>query len=252
MPFAFAVVCEARADFRTATSLAERVIRERVDWVDEDLLTDCRLWWAWDDANPFLLWADAKALAREAGIPPSHGHFDGRPADPDPHAARRALRLLRWKNGGRPLDGVLLIRDDDGEARRRSGLEQAREAETHIQDGIVISLARSKRECWVLAGYDPGDPGEIELLAEIRAELGFDPREGSHQLTAKHDQDKRSAKRVLGILTGSDWEREARCWEQSPLDLLRERGRGSGLADFLDEVVSRLVPLFGITPPRGP
>ena len=248
MSLAFAVVCEARADFRTATALAERIIREHVDWIDDNLLAHYLLWRGLDPATPFLLWSDARALAREAGIK-SHGHFDGRPAEPDAHAAQRALRLLKWKNAGRPLDGVLLIRDDDGDARRRIGLEQARDDERELRDRIIIGLARCKRECWVLAGFDPEDTSEEGRLAEVRAELGFDPRLGSHQLAASHDPDKRSAKRVLGLLTQDDPDREARCWEQAPLDRLSERGRESGLADFLDEIHSRLVPMFASHPP---
>lgn len=252
MPFAFAVVCEAAADFRTATGLAERVISEHVDWIDGEILTTCPLWCGLDRASPYLLWKDVKDLAREAGIR-SHGHFGSHPAEPaepDAHAAQRALRLLKWKNAGRPLDGVLLIRDDDGDPRRRAGLEQARKEEHDLQDRVVIGLAHCKRECWVLAGYDPADAHEEALLAEVRAELGFDPRKGSHQLTAKHDRDKRSAKGVLDALTRGDLEREARCWERAPMDILRVRGSETGLADFLEQVQSRLVPIFVPEHPR--
>ena len=59
------------------------------------------------------------------------------------------------------------------------------------------------------------------LLAEIRQELGFDPRERAEQLTAIHDHDKRSAKRVLRHLVQGDPDREAACWKETSLQLLR-------------------------------
>jgi hypothetical protein len=40
----FAVVHEAEADFTTATGLADRVLVETIDWLEEDLLTGQRLW----------------------------------------------------------------------------------------------------------------------------------------------------------------------------------------------------------------
>ncbi len=50
---------------------------------------------------------------------------------------------------------------------------------------------------------------------------------------------------MLGELTAADEEREARCWTQARLDLLRARGEGSGLRAFLDEVKEHWVPLCG-------
>jgi hypothetical protein len=248
MPCSFAVVCEAEADFRTATGLAERIVRENVDWIEGDSFIHCPLWSGLDESSRYLLWFDIPKLAKEAGIR-SHGHFDGRPAEPDAHAARRALRLLKWKNAARPLDGVLLIRDDDRDARRRDGLEQARDDDHDLRDRIVIGLAHCKRECWVLAGFDPRDQVESDRLSEVRADLGFDPRTGAHQLTVKGKGGKRNAKEILDKLTGGDANREAICWEEASLLTLHDRGQETGLADFLEEIRSRLVPLFAGRPP---
>ena len=245
MPLAFAVVCEAAADFRTATGLVERIICDQVEWVEDHLLAACPLWCGPDQTRPYLLWTEVSRLANEAKIPPIRGHFDGRPGEPDARTALRVLRLLKkLRNSGRPLDGVLLLRDDDRDTRRRAGLEQGRDAEHELRDRVVIGLAHCKRECWVLAGFDPTNPGENERHAAVQAELGFDPRTSAHQLTAKHDTDKRSAKRVLGTLTQDDADREATCWGKAPLTTLRERGQETGLAEFMDEIVSRFIPLF--------
>ena len=68
---------------------------------------------------------------------------------------------------------------------------------------IVIGLAITERECWVISGFDPGDDDETQKLEDEKQNLGFDPCERSHDLTAcKNDRAKRSPKRVLSVLTG--------------------------------------------------
>jgi hypothetical protein len=138
-----------------------------------------------------------------------------------------------------------LIRDDDRETARRQGLEQARD-DSHWQDRIVIGLAHCKRECWVLAGFDPlpEDETEVALLQTEREKLGFDPRLSAEQLTAKHDADTRSAKRVLAALAEGDHDREALCWTEANLDVLRHRGQQSGLTDYLEQIQMIIVPRF--------
>lgn len=242
MPARFAVVCEAEADFRTATRLAERVLVDAIDWLEDEHLTNCPLWHGLTEGRMFLLWREVKDIADREGIK-VHGHFDDRPAEPDARAARRALLLLKKYHQDTPLQSVLLIRDDDRDLRRREGLEQAREADkSGLRDRIVIGLAHCKRESWVLAGFDPGNDSEEARLAALRTELGFDPRTSSHDLTAGGKDDKRSAKRVLGELTEGDVKREACCWEETDLATLRSRGGDNGLTDYLDQVRERLVP----------
>jgi hypothetical protein len=85
----------------------------------------------------------------------------------------------------------------------------------------------------------------------LRQELGFDPREKAEELTAIHDDDKRSAKRVLNVLTGGDVQREQQWLANADLDVLRRRGQQTGLADYLDELVERFVPLFGGSNPTS-
>ena len=78
MSVRFAVVHEADADFQTATELADRVLVEAIEWLDEDLLADQREWLAKTWSGDRLTWKGIKQLAREAGIR-VHGHFDGEP-----------------------------------------------------------------------------------------------------------------------------------------------------------------------------
>lgn len=239
MPLKIAVVCEAPADFRTATLLAERALCRCCDWLG-DSLEYCPLWWGLEGQGTFLSWKGAAALARARKFHP-HGLFGGDPAAPDAHAARKALLILRDRYA--ELDGVLLIRDDDRQTARRQGLEQAR-ADSPWRDRIVVGLAHCKRECWVLAGFDPLEKAEEELLAAEQRYLGFNPCTEAHQLTAKHDpeHDKRSAKRVLGAMTRRDPDREARCLTGSLFTTLQERGKSTGLADFLAQVETVIGP----------
>src|SRR5258708_39562442 len=93
MPLKIAIVCEAEADFFTATALAERVIRANCDWAD-DVLPHCPLWYGANGQGSYLRWKDVPAWMRRHSILPSRGHFSGEPAEPDAHAAQRALRIL--------------------------------------------------------------------------------------------------------------------------------------------------------------
>jgi hypothetical protein len=137
---------------------------------------------------------------------------------------------------------VFLIRDDDRKPDRRKGLGQAR-AETTLACPIVVGLAHRNRECWVLAGFEPVTPDETARLSAIRNELSFDPRTEAHRLNGKKGE-PRCPKRVLRELTRDDPVREARCWREPPLEVLRNRGQTTGLADYLEEVRDRIVPLF--------
>jgi hypothetical protein len=241
MTLAFVTVCEAEADFRTASGLADRVVCEGVDWITVDVLDDYRQWRGLDDTQPFLRWRDIHRLARAAGFR-ILGHFlEDQPGEPDARAARRALWLVESHEG--QVDGVLLIRDDDRQINRRDGLEQAR-AESPLSCPIVIGLAHLKRECWVMAGFDPVTSDEEVRLSSLVDELGFDPRTEAHRLTARGDGESRSANRVLWLLTAEVAEREADCWLCAPLATLQARGQQTGLVAYLEEVKAQLVPLF--------
>jgi len=236
-----AVVCEAEPDRHTGCDLADRVVVDEVGWIEEGLLAHLRQWRGPTPAEPCLLWRDVRELARQRGIR-AHGHFEGEPGAPDAAAARRVLLLL---HGVEPRpDAVVLLRDDDAEGDRRKGLEQARRA-AQIGVPIVLGVARTKRECWVLAGFQPSSEREARLLQEVRQELGFDPCEHPERLTAHASPDaKRDAKQVLDELTAGDHARQEECWRKSDFAVLEDRGRACGLAEYFNEVRRHLVPLF--------
>ena len=254
MSLTLLVVFEAVADFQTATELADRVLIAAFDWLEPDGVEHQRRW-VGEHKGDSLTWKRTKTLALEKGITFA-GSFEGEEAEADAYAARRAIRLVRYLYPD--LNGIMLVRDQDDQVTRRAGLEQARREERRqrahqagvaiddLPHPLVIGLAIFERESWVIAGFDPLDDAETARLAQERQNLGFDPRHRSHELTAcKDDRAKRSPKRVLKSLGGGNGDREQRCWQETALDMLKDRGASNGLASFLDEVRERFAPLIG-------
>ncbi len=238
----FAVVHEAEADFQTATDLADRVLVEAASWLDNESVVYQREWVSQDPGGRRLTWKAMRRLAEAAGIE-AEGFFDGRPGLADARAARRAILYLRAACP--ELDGIILVRDRDDQEERRDGLDQARN-EHHGHMLVVLGLAVVEREAWVISGFEPQDGEETTRLSTERQTLGFNPCERSHELTAcKDDTAKRSPKRVLRALTQDDRDREAHCWQVTPLSTLEQRGAENGLAAYLAEVRQHLAPLIG-------
>jgi hypothetical protein len=107
-----------------------------------------------------------------------------------------------------------------------------------------------KREAWVLRSFIPLNDEERARLDLLRDELSFDPCEEPKRLNDKRGG-LRDPKRVVDALTNGDPGRERACWEETPLDVLRERGEGVGLDAYLEDVASRLAPLLGAAPPKA-
>ncbi|MBI1831901.1 MAG: hypothetical protein HYR84_10680 [Planctomycetes bacterium] len=236
----FVVIHEARADFRTATEIADRVLLAEINWLDDAIIETQRTWLPELLAGIRMTWSSLPGHARQLGIR-VHGHFDGEPGAADAHAARRAIAyVLRVLEN---VDAIVLIRDVDKQIERKKGLNQARTTFSS-RCKIVIGLANRKREAWVIGGFDPENDSEAQSLAAETQKLGHDPRTHSHELTASEEGALRCPKRVLMALSRCDWNRERKCWQSTPLDLLRERGARNGLAEFLDEIKTHIVPLI--------
>lgn len=237
--YEFAVVCEARADRDTACGLADRVLLEEVSWLAPETLDSCRHWRGLRPEDSYLRWASVKEEARRAKLVIFGGFKDG-PGEQDSYNARRALLLMATAE--RRPDAVVLMRDGDAQ-RDRAGLEQARN-DRPWPFQVIIGLAEPKRECWVLAGFDPRNDDEAARLEAERQRLSFHPVRDAHQLTAREHGAKKDAKVALDALTQADKERERACLEETPLAVLEERGGKTGLAEYLKEVRERLVPIL--------
>lgn len=244
-PLRIAVVCEGPADQRTACRLADRVAQSGLEWLNDELLPSTRCWVGVQPDQVFLRWSAVKSEANKlteklgGGFGHRlHGDFAGEPGKPDAHIGRRALLVL--KDANPPVAAALLIRDSDNDLRRRDGLYQARNAGSWPFT-VIIGVAHPKRECWVLAAFEPSNDSERQLLHSLRKELGFDPTTQSEELTAKVDDAKRSAKRVWAELRNDD---EERGLATTSLPTLKARGQNNGLAAYLAELEARYVPLF--------
>jgi hypothetical protein len=247
------VFCEARADFETASGLAERVLREEgPDWLCDllegpaEVARQLHDWVSDSEGRAFFDLHNLKELARSLEVRIPQGHFDGQPGAAGALMGRTAFLIVReLTRRGTAVDAVLLVwdMDDQGSARRR-GLEQARKEALQLAPRVIIlGCPNPMREAWVLAGFEPETEAEKSRLAELRQELGFSPCEEAHRLGAKKEQARRSAKRVLEVLTEGDIERQAQCWRATSLAILRTRGEASGLKAFLGEVASELIHL---------
>jgi hypothetical protein len=245
--YSIVVVCEAEADQRTASALSDRVLCESIDWIAPEVIDRLRRYRGIHDHEPYVKWTKMVEIANKQRIF-AHGFISGRPREPDAAMAERALLLLKKATSPLP-SAVILLRDADKDGRRRKGYEQARTSGPWPFE-VLIGVADTKRECWVLAGYEPRDDAERALLERERKDLGFDPRLSAEQLTASEDGAKRDAKRVLKALTGGDRDREDACLTDLPLAILKQRGAATGLTPYLLEIEDRLVPLFESAPKR--
>jgi len=252
----FIVIVESGADARTATKLAERVLVERVDWLDEDNLQYCFRWSGLQNGTQHSCWSDIGKIIDEAKEqlrfkPPRFLGHDrkGEPLKADGAISVKVLNLVRFLQRTRQLKAVLFIRDLDNQPERRQGLEQARLEQVNRQPllEIIIGTANPKREAWVLNGFVPLNPQEKKILAEIKTRLTFDPCTESHRLrsTSRKEPDRmRNAKVIVEQLTDGDMRREQQCWEDTDLEVLRERSIHTGLLDYICEVEQRLPDLI--------
>ncbi|KFA91060.1 hypothetical protein Q664_24755 [Archangium violaceum Cb vi76] len=186
-----------------------------------------------------MRWGSVKEEARRAKLVIFGGFKDG-PGEQDSYNARRALLLMAMAE--RRPDAVVMMRDGDAQ-RDRAGLEQARNDRSWPFQ-VIIGLAEPKRECWVLAGFEPRTADEADQLEKQRKRLSFHPVRDAHQLTAREHGAKKDAKVALDALTLGDKERERACLEETSLAVLEERGGKTGLAEYLKEVRERLVPIL--------
>ena len=251
MSFRFAVVYEHENDFNTATELADRVLCEKCEWARENI-TDYRQWIDKNRESLRLTWTGIKRSSKSTGVR-ARGFFEDGPGQADAIAARRALEYLLLEFDD-TLDAVIFIRDQDDQPNRKLGLTQARNEHerSNQKPKVVIGFSIPEREAWVISGFEPIDENEKSRLTSQHELLGFDPCVNSHRLTAGKDNTAtRSPKRVLRALTNGDFDRERRCWNETDLSVLRQRGAENGLANYLAEVQNHLATLIGYDPRRS-
>ena len=253
----FIVIVESDADARTATELAERILVEKVEWLERDNLKYIFCWSGLQENTDNSCWKDLKKIVQKFQdtsqfCPPrvlGRRRSNSTPLKADGAAAIKILNLVRFLQKERAIKAVLLIRDLDNQPERREGLEQARmqDIDRKPKLEIILGTANRMREAWVLNGFVPVNSQEEQRLAKIKQQLTFDPCTESEKLrsTSREDRDRlRNPKVIVEQLTGQEMERERQCWEETSLMILRERGVETGLTDYIREIEERLVPII--------
>lgn len=235
------VVCEAPADHQLASCLIVRSLRQHgPQWLED--LSEIAEFRGWSNTarTYFALWKEIHAdYDRKGGRP-----LVGRRRGPYSIPPTKAILLAQLEPD---LDGLVLMVDLDreGEERRQAFLRVKREAGDQ-RFAIVLATPHPEREAWVLHGFEPSTPEERERLEARTRSLGFDPRTEPERLrgNVRRAETQRDIKKVLADLVGDDRERESLCWEQTPLNLLEERGDATYLKHFLEEIRGALLPRF--------
>lgn len=245
------VIVESGADARTATKLAERVLKEKFDWLDDDSLQYYFQWTGLESETEFSCWRDIIKIIEDAKeklkYKPSRflGHdSNGVPLKADGAASIKVLNLVRFLQRTRQIKAILFIRDLDNQPERKEGIEQARLEHLNKTPKleIIIGAADPKREAWVLNGFIAFDDEKV-ILEDIKNKLSFDPSIEPKRLRSTSEKEPeriRNIKFVVEQLTGKDMEREKQCWEETSLEILRVRGVKTGLMAYLQEVEERL------------
>jgi len=251
----FVVIVESSADARTATKLAERLLVEKVEWLEHETLQYYFQWSGLQENTEHSCWQDINQiihnLKQSLGFrPPRYlGHGKDGALKADGAAAIKILNLVRFLQKTRQIKAVLLIRDLDNQSERREGIEQARSEHINRQPKleIIIGTADRMREAGVLNGFIPSNQQEKQILQEITTELRFNPCEESHRLCSNSWEERdriRNPKVVVEKLTGGRMQREQQCWEETSLELLRKKGLHTGLTAYINEIEERLIPII--------
>ncbi|MEG4348259.1 hypothetical protein QUA74_00760 [Microcoleus sp. LAD1_D3] len=249
----FVVIVESSADARTATKLADRLLVDKVDWLEPEMLQHLFQWSGLEAGTENSCWKNiddiTKRFSDKFKFPTirSNGRFKS-----DGQSANKIMRLisfLQYKQK-RDIKAVIFMRDLDSQPERRKHIEQARLEQIDRQPklAIIIGTPDRMREAWVLNGFIPSNKDEEQILKEITTQLTFNPCEESHRLRSNSltEPDRiRNPKVVVEKLTGGKMEREQQCWEDTPLELLRKKGVHTGLTAYIDEIEERLIPIIG-------
>lgn len=262
-----ALAGEDQAHRALMTFLADKVrldeaAKRAVHWIDAESLQGLRSYEGRgdDEQRPehlrFYLLSQAKRDAEDLpkqltihGRPVKlRGRIGEKPLRPEAGFWRRVLLLLASSHP--PPDVIIVAHDTDGDRARLKDLEQAL-ALTHPIP-VIVAVPHQDAEAWFVAGFRPGSDAERRRLEDRKDDLGFDPPERPHRLTAHPNDARTDARRVLRILVFDEDASRAPSLEEIPslcdrtlndLELLRRRGAECGLAAFLDALRGTLVPL---------
>ncbi|WRH67249.1 MAG: hypothetical protein RSE13_02015 [Planktothrix sp. GU0601_MAG3] len=139
----FIVIVESSADARTATKLAERILVEKIKWLEDEQLQYLFRWSGLEAGTENSCWTDivdiTQRLSDQFKLPKirSNGKLktDGQSAS----KVMQLINFLQYKQN-RDIKAVIFIRDLDNQPQRKEHIKQAR-SEHKDQLEIVIGTA---------------------------------------------------------------------------------------------------------------
>ena len=244
----FVLVAEGKNDEQVIPTLADHVLCAGEDWIRDNFEDDPERLWQWTaiEHDPVYRYTSWVQIAKLADNYKKKLRIYSRPGEGYRTAeTRRAIALCVLLRRDRQTDALILARDLDNKPdEHRKTMETVRqENQTTLNLPIILATPNRVIEAWTLHGFVCENEHEENQLKALRKEFGFDPCTQGHQL---HPDD---AKAVIGKLISDsggnkDMERRERCWAKDKLKTLKERGKDSHLADFIDEVEQLLLPLL--------
>ncbi|MEO1298817.1 MAG: hypothetical protein AAFW75_24165, partial [Cyanobacteria bacterium J06636_16] len=171
----FIIIVEGPADARIATHLVERILVEKIEWLEPESIQYQFVWSGLLENTNHSCWKDIKQIINQlqlrSGIrlPKYLGHGKAGSLKADGAAASKILTLSKLLQRTRQVKAVFLLRDLDNQLERRQGLEQARleHADRKTELEIVVGTADPKREAWVLNGFIPNNSTEEKAVKDI-------------------------------------------------------------------------------------
>jgi hypothetical protein len=242
----FVVVVENESDARHLSELADRVFVTSSAWIDESHLEHLRNWRGLEPGSSCTRWTERKRLRDKYKLPRYRRLRSDEPQGIAYAESRMIVALAERIQRDHQIDALILFKDLDNQEDRRRGMEQVR-AKADGQIIIVIATPKWKREAWILNGFECLNPREHEQLNTIIQRLGFDPRFKAENLHHGTDQDSKIILEELiqdHPVGAKRFERVQKCWIETPLETLRERGKATYLSDYLDEVKNFLLLLL--------
>lgn len=245
----FVLVAEGKNDEQVIPCLADRILCESEDWIRDNFEDDPERLWKWTaiEPNPHFRYTTWGQIDKLGNTYKNKLRIFHRPGDGYRTAeTRKAIALYFLLRKDSPASALILSRDLDKHPEiHRQAMETARrEVLSHPQNlPILLASPKCVLEVWMLHGFICENEHEENQLKKLRQEFGFDPCTHGHQL---HPDD---AKDVIGKLISDpggnkNMERRERCWVNTDLNTLSERGKDSHLAAFLNEVEKHLLPLL--------
>jgi hypothetical protein len=234
----FAIAAEDRGHYEAVTRLTDRKIAEECPWTAE-ILEHVRLWLGEGDRK----WASitsARKVARERGLK-LHGGFGAEPGGLKAQDCR--AQLIVWKDSHRAerIDAAFLVRDLD---RKEGRLEAMRFVLGDAWPFAVVAVwCQPEVEAWAIACFVAKNKAGEERLDQVRKRISFCPVAEPERLHSTVRNSDRDAKKIAEELFGGDRERSL-SWLELPFETLRQRGANIGLADLIDQLDEKIVPLL--------